>query len=72
MFAENDIIAISSLGALRVMCKGEFEKLDHDFILVLHCNFTSIRHHFRYNELFMFAGIDVISISSPGGATGKF
>jgi len=42
-----------------------------DFMLVLYCNSTSIVHRFRFNELFMFAGNDVIVISSLGGASGN-
>jgi len=45
---------------------------DPNFILVLHCNYTSIVHRFRFHELFMFAGNDVIVISSLGGASGNF
>jgi len=30
-------------------------------ILVLHCNYISILHRFRYNELFLFAAIDVFT-----------
>ena len=41
-------------------------------ILVLHCNYMSIVNRFRYNELFMFAGNDVMSISSLGGASAYF
>jgi len=43
-----------------------FWKSDPYFILVWHCNYTSIVHRFRLNELFMFAGNDVIAISSVG------
>jgi len=49
---------------------SRFWKGDPDFILVLHCNYTSIVHHFRFNYLFMFAGNDVIAISSLGDASG--
>jgi len=42
------------------------------FILVLHWNYTSIMHRFCFNELFMFAGNDVIAILSLGGASGNF
>jgi len=43
-----------------------------DFILVLHCNYTSIVHRFRFIELFVFAENDVIAISSLWGASGIF
>jgi len=43
-----------------------FWKGDPYFISVLHCNYTSIVHRFWFNELFMFAGNDVIAISSLG------
>ena len=72
MFAGNDVTAISSLGALQVISDRGFWKGDPDFILVLHCNYMSIVHRFRYNELFMFAGNDVTAISSLGGASGNF
>jgi len=48
-----------------------FWKGDPDFILVLHCNYTSIVHGVRLNELFMFAGNGVIAISSLGDASGN-
>ena len=55
--------------ALQIISACWFWKGDLDFILVLHCNYMSIVHRFRYNELFMFAGNDVIAISSLGGAS---
>jgi len=38
------------------------------FIIVFYCNFKSIVHRFRQNELILFVGRDTIAISSPGGA----
>jgi len=49
-----------------------FWKGDSNFILVLHCNYTSKVHRLRFNELFTFAGNDVKAISSLGGASGNF
>jgi len=49
-----------------------FWKGDPNFIIVLLCNYTSVVHRFRFNELFMFAGNDVIAISSLRGASGNF
>jgi len=37
-----------------------------EFILVLHCKYTSIVHHFWFNYFFIFAGNDVIAILSLG------
>jgi len=48
-------------GALHVIFWLPIQKGDPDFTLVLHCNYT-----------FMFAGNDVIAISSLGGALGNF
>jgi len=70
--AECDVIVIYSVGALRAIFYCWFWKGNPDFILVLHCNYTSIVHRFRYNYIFMFAGNDVIAISSLGGASGNF
>jgi len=59
-------------GALHAIFWLRFWKGDPDFILVLYCYHTSIVHRFRFNELFKFAGNDVITISSLGGASGNF
>ena len=74
MFGETDVIAILFMhkGALQVICKGWIVKLDPDYILMLHCNYASIVHRFRYNELLLFAGNNVTAISSLGGASGDF
>jgi len=45
---------------------------DRAIHILLHCNYTSILHCFRFYELFVFAGIDVIAIMSLGGASGNF
>jgi hypothetical protein len=42
------------------------------FILVLPCKCTSIVHRFRCDEHVLLAGNDVITIQSPGDASGNF
>jgi len=37
---------------------------------VFNGNYTSIIHHFRYNQVFLLAGNDVIALSPLGGAVG--
>jgi len=59
-------------GALHTIFDCRFWKGDPDYILVLHCNHTSIVHRFRFNKLFMFAGNDNTAISSLGGASCYF
>jgi len=51
---------------------ARFWKGNPYFIIVMHCNYTSVVHRFRFNELFMFAGNDVIAIWLVGGASGHF
>jgi len=63
-----DVIMISPPGyAARNFLIADSERATPIFILVLHCNYTSVVHRFRFNELFMFAGNDVTAISSLGG-----
>ena len=47
-----------------------FRKSDLDFISMFNGNYTFIIHHFRYDEVFLLAGNDVIAISLLGGAEG--
>jgi len=68
-----DAIVIYSPGWRCTQCFDcRFWKDDPNFILVLHWNYTSIVHRFRFNDLFMLAGNDVIPISSLGGASDNF
>jgi len=70
-----DVIVISPPGGAAgslLIADSERTTDDPTFILVLHCNYTSIVHRFWFNELFMFAGNYVITISSIGGASGNF
>jgi len=72
--ARYDVIMISPPGgAARNFLISDSEERPRFYIsLVLHCNYTSVVHRFRFNELFMFAGNDVIAISSLWGASGNF
>ena len=45
-------------------------KSDLDLVLVFHCDYTSIIHHFRFIQVFLLAGKDVIALSLLGGAVG--
>ena len=59
-------------GALQVNSKRGFWKGDHDFILVFYGDQTPIMHRFRYNQVLLFAGNDVIVLSPREGAADKF
>jgi len=41
-------------------------------MIVIHSNFISAMHGFRYNEVLFQAGYDVIVISPPGDAARHF
>jgi len=49
-------------GALHAIFKLPILKEIPDFMLVMHCSYTSVVHCFRFDELFMFARFDVIAI----------
>jgi len=49
-----------------------FWKSDHDFPIVFHSNFSSVKHGFRDNEVLLQAGYDVIVISLLGGLQASF
>ena len=68
----NDVMALSSQGALQVIYKDGFWKSDPDFILVFNNNHTSIMHRFRYNKVLPLVGNDVIVLSPLGGAASDF
>ena len=70
--AGNDAIVLYPQEALQLNYMWGFWKGDHKVILVFDSNHTSIMHHFRYNQVLPLAGIDVVVLSSQGGAAGKF
>ena len=63
-FAGNDVIVLSSRGALQTNSKCGFWKGYRDLILVFNNNHTSIIHSFWFIQVFPLAGNDVI-VSSP-------
>jgi len=71
-FIVYDVIVISPPGVLHAIFHDEFWKSEHDFLIVIHCNFLSGMHGFRHNEVFLQAEYDVIVISPPGGASSDF
>ena len=71
LLAGNDVIALSPLGsAVGDLSLRILKERPRFFVVVFHCNFTSIIHQFRYIQVFLLAGNDVIALSSLGGAVG--
>ena len=67
--AGNDVIRLSPLGgALLANSKCGFWKGYYDLILVFNSNQRSIMHSFRFNQVFLLVGNDVIVLSSQGDA----
>jgi len=48
---------------LHTLFNDGFLKIDHDFQLMIHCNFIATMHSFRDKEVLLQAGYDVIMIS---------
>ena len=69
--AGNDVIVLSPQRALQVNNKGGFWKGNHDFMLVFKNNHTSIMHRFRYNQLLLLAGSNVIVWPPQGVAASE-
>ena len=57
---------------MQVVSVCEFCKGHPDFIFVFNGNDASVIHRFRYNQVFLLAGNDVLLFSSLGGAAGSF
>jgi len=58
--AGHDVIVSPPPGALHALLHDGFRKNDHDFVILIHRNFLSEMHGFRYNEVLLQAGYDVI------------
>jgi hypothetical protein len=63
-------MAFSPLGARQVMSEGGIWKGDLNCISVFNCNYTSIMHSFRYKQVCLLTGNDVMALSPLGSATG--
>ena len=70
--AEIVVRAIYPLGGVIHIFDDGSRKGDHEFLFVFYGNFTSIMHHFRENDVFLQTGIDVMVLSSLGGAVQSF
>jgi len=67
-----DVIMISPPGGASSNFHDEFWKSDHDFLIAFHSNFLSGMHGFRYNEVLLPTGYDVIVISPLSGVSHRF